>query len=302
MFHSIKKELKKNWFLYVLILPVIAYFLIFHYYPMYGATLAFKDYKIKLGISGSPWVGFKHFKRFFTQYNFKLMLKNTLGISLASLVFGFPVPIVFALLLNYVRSRKLKRTVQMAAYIPHFISTVVICSMITLFCSVNGGAFNFLRNAAGLESMDFLGKPKLFKPIYIISGIWQTMGWNAIIYLSALSGVDPALHEAAIMDGANIYQRIWHIDFPSIIPTIVMLLILRMGAIMNVGFEKVFLLQNDLNYEASEIISTYVYKVGLIDSQYSFSTAVGLFNSVVNVILLVTANTLSKKLLKESLW
>ena len=285
-----------------MILPVIIYFIIFHYWPMYGVTLAFKDYKIKQGIMGSPWVGFKHFERFFNTYNFWGLIRNTLTLSLYSLVVGFPIPIIFALLLNYLRSKRLKKTVQMISYAPHFISTVVICSMIALFTTPDTGIFNLLRGFMGLESIDFMSNPKLFKHIYVWSGVWQGMGWNAIIYISALAGVDQELHEAAIVDGATKLQRIWHIDLPSIKPTIIMLLILRLGSMMSVGFEKVYLLQNSLNKPSSEIISTYVYQVGLLDNDYGYSTAVGLFNTIINVILLVSANTFSKKVADESLF
>ena len=302
MWKRFKKDLKYNWILYLMILPVVVYFIVFCYVPMYGVTLAFKDYKVKLGILGSPWVGWKHFRRFFNSYNFKLLLTNTLGISLYSLAVGFPIPVVFALLLNYMKSKPLKKTVQMLSYAPHFISTVVICSMISLFCTPDSGLFNILRKMVGLESVDFLAKPEWFKSLYVWSGVWQGMGWSAIIYLSALAGVDYELHEAAIVDGASKIQRMRHIDLPSITPTIVMLLILRMGSIMSVGFEKVFLLQNSLNYYSSAIISTYVYEVGLIDGDYGFSTAVGLFNNLINIILLAGSNLFSKKVLKESLW
>ena len=296
------KDLKRNWIKYAMILPVIIYFIIFHYWPMYGVTLAFKDYKIKQGIMGSPWVGFKHFERFFNTYNFWGLIRNTLTLSLYSLVVGFPIPIIFALLLNYLRNKRLKKTVQMISYAPHFISTVVICSMIALFTTSDTGIFNLLRGVMGLESIDFMADPKLFKHIYVWSGIWQDMGWNAIIYISALAGVDQELHEAAIVDGATKLQRIWHIDLPSIKPTIIMLLILRLGSMMSVGFEKVYLLQNSLNKPSSEIISTYVYQVGLLDNDYGYSTAVGLFNTIINVILLVSANTFSKKVADESLF
>ena len=285
-----------------MILPVVIYFLVFEYAPMYGIQLAFKDYKIKLGVTDSPWVGFKHFIRFFKLYNFKAILFNTLGLSLYSLVVGFPIPIAFALMLNYLKNKPLKKVVQMVSYAPHFLSTVVICSMISIFTTPDTGIFNILREMVGLESVNFLAKPEWFNDIYVWSGVWQNIGWSAIIYLSALSGVDYSLHEAAIVDGATKIQRMIHIDIPSIIPTIVMLLILRMGSVMSVGFEKVYLLQNDLNYMSSVIISTYVYEVGLIKSDYSFSTAVGLFNNVVNVILLLSANWFSKKVMKESLF
>lgn len=298
------QELQKNWILYALILPVIIYFIIFEYVPMYGITLAFKDFKVKLGILDSPWTDplFKNFQRFFRSYSFKMLLTNTLGISLYSLAVGFPLPIVLALLLNYLRSKHLKKTIQMVSYAPHFLSTVVICSMLTLFTTRGTGVFNILFRGFGWEDVNWLAKPEWFKSLYVWSGVWQSAGWDAIIYLSALAGVDYQMHEAAILDGASKLQRIFYVDIPSIVPTIVMLFILRMGSIMNVGFEKVFLLQNDLNYTASATISTFVYEVGLIDRDFSFSTAVGLFNNVINVILLVSANWFSKHVFKESLW
>ena len=299
----IQKQIQRNWILYLMNLPVVIYFLIVHYYPMYGAILAFKDFNIKEGIMGSIWVGFDHFERFFRSKFFGTMLGNTLGISVYSILVGFPIPIIFALLLHYLPSKKLKKTVQMVSYAPHFLSTVVIVCMITLFTRHETGVFNTVfRAALGKESVNWLAVPDWFKSIYVWSGVWQDMGWSAIIYLSALIGVDPEMHEAAIIDGATKLQRIRHIDIPSISSTIIMLLILRMGSIMSVGFEKVYLLQNDLNYKASETISTYVYKIGLLDGDYSFSTAVGLFNNVINIILLVSVNRLSKHLLGESLF
>ncbi len=298
-----QKQIQRNWILYLMNLPVVIYFLIVHYYPMYGAILAFKDFNIKKGIIGSIWVGFDHFERFFRSKFFGTMLGNTLGISVYSILVGFPIPIIFALLLHYLPSKKLKKTVQMVSYAPHFLSTVVIVCMITLFTRHETGVFNTVfRAALGKESVNWLAIPDWFKSIYVWSGVWQDMGWSAIIYLSALIGVDPEMHEAAIIDGATKLQRIRHIDIPSISSTIIMLLILRMGSIMSVGFEKVYLLQNDLNYKASETISTYVYKIGLLDGDYSFSTAVGLFNNVINIILLVSVNKLSKHLLGESLF
>lgn len=301
LMRRLKKDIRKNWILYVMILPVVIYFIVYCYVPMYGVTLAFKDYKVKAGIFGSAWVGWKHFKRFFGAYNFKTLLLNTLGISLYGMVL-FPVPVVFALLLNYLENKRLKKVVQMVSYAPHFLSTVIVCSMLTLFMTPGTGVFNVLRNLVGLESVNFLAKPEWFKSIYVWSGVWQGMGWNAIIYLSALSGVDYEMHEAAIVDGASIIQRMIHIDIPTIKPTIVMLLILSMGSMMNVGFEKAYLLQNNLNYSASSIISTYVYEVGLVKGDFSFSTAVGLFNNIINVILLVGANLFCSKVLDESLF
>lgn len=295
-------EIKRNWILYLMILPVLAYFIIFHYAPMYGIQIAFKDFRIKKGIAGSAWVGWKHFSRFFSGYNFSSLLKNTMMLSLYSLLVGFPIPIIFALLLNYLKNKPLKKTVQMLSYAPHFLSTVVICSMLQIFCDPDTGVFNALLRMVGMEPVNFLAKSNLFKHIYVWSGVWQQMGWSAIIYISALAGVDHEMHEAAIIDGASKVQRIIHIDIPSIKSTIIMLLILKFGSIMNLGFEKVYLLQNSLNRSAASIISTYVYEVGLINHDYSYSTAVGLFNTVINVILLLSANALSKKIADESLF
>lgn len=300
--YRVKKDLKKNWLLWLMFLPVFIYYIIFCYVPMSGVLLAFKDFKAKKGIWGSPWVGLEHFERFFSGYNFGLLIKNTLSLSVYSLVVSFPIAIIFALMLNYLRLNKLKKTVQMVSYAPHFISTVVICGMITIFLDVNSGVINKFLNILGVESIAFLSEPSMFKTIYVLSGVWQQMGWSAIIYISALAGVDYQMHEAAIIDGASKIQRMRHIDLPSIKPTIVMLFILELGKLMNVGFEKVYLLQNDLNFSASDIISTYTYRVGLVKSDYGYSTAVGLFNSLINVILLVSANKISRKVTDESLW
>jgi len=297
-----KKEFRKNWILYVMILPVVLYFFVFDYIPMYGVVLAFKDFKIKSGIFGSPWVGFKHFKNFFSNYNFVILIKNTLTLSLYSLVVGFPIPIIFAVMLNYVKNTHLKKTVQMLSYMPHFLSTVVICSMLSIFMAPETGIFNIILEMFGGESVNFLAKEDWFKHIYVWSGVWAGTGWSAIIYISALAGVDVQMHEAAIIDGATQVQRIIYIDIPSITSTIVMLLILRLGSVMNVGFEKVYLLQNNLNYEKSAIISTYVYEMGLLKQSYSFSTAAGLFNTLINLALLVGSNYFSKKVMNESLF
>lgn len=301
-FRRLFSDMKKNWILYVMILPVVVYFVIFAYAPMYGIQLAFKDYNVKAGIMSSPWVGWEHFRRFFSAFNFKTLMLNTVGISVYSILVGFPIPIIFALMLNYLKNKHLKKAVQMMSYAPYFISTVVICGMLTIFLNPDTGIFNTIRNILGMESVDFLSNPQWFKSIYVWSGVWQGMGWSSIIYISALSGVDPQLHEAAIVDGATKIQRMIHVDLPSIKPTIIMLLILQMGSLMNVGFEKVFLLQNELNKTASDVIATYTYRVGLINSDYGYSTAVGLFNSVINVILIVVTNQLSKKLADESLF
>ena len=301
-FQRLKKDFCKNWILYVMILPVVIYYVVFAYAPMYGIQLAFKNYRVKQGIWGSPWVGFEHFQRFFSAYNFKQLIGNTIGISVYSILVGFPIPIIFALMLNYLRNKFLKKTVQMVSYAPYFISTVVMCGMIAIFLNVDTGIFNTIRNLFGLESVDFLAKAEWFKSIYVWTGVWQGMGWSSIIYISALSGVDYQLHEAAIVDGATKIQRMLHVDLPSIKPTIIMLFILQMGSVMNVGFEKVFLLQNSLNQSSSSVISTYVYNVGLINQDYGYSTAVGLFNSVINLILIVASNQLSKRLTQESLF
>lgn len=301
-FAGLRKELQRNWILYLMIVPVLAYFIIFSYVPMYGVTLAFKKYNAKLGILGSPWVGLKYFQRFFTAYNFKQLITNTFTISAYYLLASFPLSIIFALCLNYVTNKPLKKTVQMVSYAPHFLSTVVLCSMVTLFMHKDTGIFNTLRNLVGLESVQFLAKPEWFKSIYVWSGVWQHMGFDSIIYISALAGVDYQMHEAAIIDGATKIQRMRYVDLPSIKPTIIMLLILKIGGLANVGFEKVFLLQNDLNKSASAIISTYTYEVGLINSDYSYSTAIGLFNTIINIVLLVSANAICKKVTDESLF
>lgn len=301
-FKRLCHDLRRNWLLWVMFLPVFIYYVVFCYQPMYGILMAFKNYKVKLGIWNSPWVGFKHFERFFSAYNFGGLIKNTLGISVYSLAIGFPAAILFALMLNYLRVNKLKKTVQMVSYAPHFISTVVICGMITILLDTNSGIVNLLLNALGYESVSFLSEPKMFKTIYVLSGVWQSMGWSSIIYISALAGVDYQMHEAAIIDGASKLQRIRHIDLPSIKGTIIMLFILNLGSLMNVGFEKVYLLQNDLNISASDIISTYTYRVGLVDSSFEYSTAVSLFNTVINMVILITSNYISRKVADESLW
>ncbi len=296
------KDLRRNYDLYFLSLPAFIYYMIFRYYPMYGVQLAFKDFLAAKGIWGSPWIGFDHFERFFNSASFSLLIKNTLGISVYALIVGFPCPIILALMLNEVPSKYFKKTVQMITYAPHFISTVVLVGMITIFLSPGTGIFNQLFNLLGWDYIPFLSKPEWFKTIYVLSGIWQNTGWSSILYISALSGIDPQLHEAAKIDGASKLQRIWNIDIPGILPTAVILLTLNAGGLMSVGFEKVFLMQNTLNMRASDVISTFVYRVGLLDGDYSFSTAVELFNSVINFILLFTVNKVAKNLGETSLW
>jgi len=269
---------------------------------MYGVQIAFKNYNVAKGITASPWVGFYHFDRFFRSYHFWPLLQNTLGLSLYNLIASFPAPIILALLINEVHNTKFKRIVQTITYAPHFLSTVVLVGMLTTFLSPKVGIVNNLIEALGGERIYFMAEPAWFKHMYVWSGVWQHMGWNAIIYLAALTTIGPELHEAAIIDGANKLQRIWHINIPGILPTAVILLILNLGQVMNVGFEKVFLMQNDLNMKASDVISTYVYRTGLLGAQYSFSTAVGLFNSVINFVLIIIVNTISRKITEVALW
>lgn len=292
----------RNWDVYLLFLPVIAYFIIFHYIPMYGVQIAFKRFSGTAGIWGSPWVGVEHFQRFFRSYYFKQLIGNTVTISLYALIVGFPMPIILALMMNEVHSSKFRRTVQTVTYAPHFISTVVIVGMLQLFLSPQAGFINKIITALGAQFINFMYEPGWFKTIYVLSGVWQGAGWGSIIYMAALTGIDPQLHEAAIIDGAKRLQRIWHINIPGILPTAVIMLILASGNIMSVGFEKVFLMMNDLNRSSADVISTFVYRVGLIQTDYSFASAVGLFNSVINLFLLIMVNTVARKISETSLW
>nr|WP_238177779.1 ABC transporter permease subunit [Paenibacillus contaminans] len=291
-----------NWQLYVMIAPVVAYFIIFHYFPMYGVQIAFKDFIATKGITGSSWVGLKHFDQFFQSYYAARIILNTLGISLMQLVIGFPIPILLAIMLNEVRSSKFKRTVQTVTYAPHFLSSVVLVGMMVTFLSPRNGIVNLIIELFGGERVNFFTEPGWFKSLYVFSDVWQNMGWASIIYLAALAGIDPQQYEAATIDGASKLKKIMYITIPGLMPTAIILLILNVGTLMSVGFEKVFLMQNDLNLDSSEIISTYVYRKGLIGAQYSFSAAVGLFNSVINFILLISVNSLSRRVSKTSLW
>lgn len=299
---SFKIVLRRDYQLYLLVIPSIIYFLVFHYAPMYGIQIAFKDFSPTLGITGSPWAGLKHFERFFSSHQFWRLIKNTLGVSLYQLIAGFPIPIMLALLINQVKQKHFKKLVQTVTYIPHFISIVVLVGMINVFLSPTSGLVNHVLQLFGREPVYFLGEPNFFKSIFVWSGVWQSAGWGSIIYLAALSGVNPELYEAAKVDGASKFQTIRNIDLPSIMPTIIVLLIMNLGRIMNVGFQKAYLLQNPLNAGASEVIQTYMYKIGLIGMQFEYSTAISLFNTLINVILLVTANQLSKKFTENSLW
>ena len=295
-------KMRHCWELYLMVLLPVVYLIIFKYTPMFGVLIAFKQYNVIDGILGSPWVGFQHFEAFFRSPNFWLLIKNTLGISFYSLLAGFPIPILLALALNEVRSRLFKRTVQMVTYAPHFISTVVMVSIIILMLTPHVGVVERLFQLLGLPTTNFMGEPGLFKSIYVWSGVWQEMGYASIIYMAALASVDPALYEAARIDGASRLKKMIHIDFPALIPISVILLILNLGSVMSVGFEKIYLMQNPLNISTSEVISTYVYKVGLLNANFSFSTAVGLFNSVVNLILLVSVNFVARRISENSLW
>ncbi|MFD0675849.1 MULTISPECIES: ABC transporter permease [unclassified Paenibacillus] len=302
MIYGRLKSIRRNWDLYVLILPVIAYFVIFHYLPMYGVQIAFKDFMAVKGIGGSPWVGLKHFERFFNSYYAWRLIRNTLGISLYQLAVSFPIPIILALLINEVRNNKFKRIVQTVTYAPHFLSTVVMVGLILVFLSPKNGMINLVIIALGGDPVYFMVENGWFKSVYVLSEVWQNAGWASIIYLAALAGIDPQLYEAAVVDGASKIKRIIHITIPCLMPTAIILLILNFGHVMSVGFEKVFLMQNNLNLESSEVISTYVYKNGLVGAQYSFSAAIGLFNSVINFTLLIVVNSISKRISQTSLW
>ncbi|QUI22304.1 sugar ABC transporter permease [Vallitalea pronyensis] len=296
------KSFKKNYALWLFVLPGIVLTFIFSYVPLYGVQIAFRNFNPKLGFFSSQWVGLKHFIRFFDSPYFFMTIKNTFVLSFYSLVAGFPIPILLALLLNSFRHKRYRKVIQTVTYAPNFISTVVMCGMLLLFLSPRVGVINSVITFFGGEAINFMGEKSLWRHIYVWSGVWQGMGWSSVIYFAALSSVSPELHEAARMDGASKFQMVRYIDFPSIIPTATILLILSCGSILSVGFEKVFLLQNDLNLSVSQVISTYVYKVGLIDNNISYSSAIGLFNSGVNALLLIAVNRISKKLSGISLW
>ena len=284
-----------------MILPVLIYFILFAYKPMWGIAIAFQDFRPNLGIGGSRWVGFRHFEAFFNDPYFFRLLRNTLSISLLSIVFGFPAPIILAILLNELKNVVFRRTVQTITYMPYFISIVVICALIRTY-TTSDGIFSQMAAAMGGEGKNFLMYPQYFYPIYIISGIWESIGWNSIIYLAALTSIDQEQYEAAIIDGAGRFRRIWSITLPNLLPIITVLFILRMGGILGVGFEKIMLLYNANTYEVADVISTFVYRRGIQDAAFSYATAVGLFNSVVNVGFLLGANALSRKYTESSLF
>ena len=299
-----KSKFLNQWQLYLFIAVPLAFTIIFSYWPMLGIQMAFKNFDLSLGMWKSPWVGFENFRRFFQSYQFSRVLVNTLLLSFYDLL-TFPVPIIFALLLNCVRCDRYKKTIQTVTYVPHFISTVVMVGLLMQSFNPMVGVYGIIYKAiTGNVAPDLMANANAFPHLFVWSGVWQSMGWNSIVYIAALTGVDASLHEAAEIDGASRFQRMIHIDVPSILPTAVMLLILKCGSIMNIGFEKTFLMQNDLNIRGSEVISTYVYKVGLSSGSGDFgrATAIGLFNSVINLMLIVTVNAISKKVSDQSLW
>ncbi|MDD3277518.1 MAG: ABC transporter permease subunit [Lachnospiraceae bacterium] len=290
------KRIISCWELYLLLIPGIVLTIIYKYIPMYGVQIAFRDYNPTLGFSGSPWVGLKWFTKFFTNYKSMEMIKNTLLLSLYTILWTFPIPIIFSLLMNQLRFKRFKKLAQTILYAPHFVSIMIVCGMLRIFLSPYGGLITMIASAFGADtSIGLLDQPGNFRSIYIASAIWQDAGWGMIIYMASLSSVDASLHEAAKVDGANTWKRIIHIDLPALVPMIMINLIMSFGNLMNVGFEKAFLLQTDLNTATSEIIATYVYEQGMLKSMYSFSTAVGLFNTAVNILLLIVVNKIAKK-------
>jgi len=305
--HKRWRYFANNYQLYILLALVMTYFILFAYMPMFGLRMAFMDFNVVLGFERSKWVGLKHFDKLINGPYFMTILKNTVSISVYSILASWPFPIAFALAVNVLTNNRVKRSVQTIAYAPHFISTVVIVGMLKLFLSPSSGVVNAVIAALGGERINFFAEAEMFSSIYVWSGIWQNTGWNAVIYIAALSGIDPQLHEAATIDGASRLKRVWHIDLPGILPTMVILTIMSFANVMGVGFEKAYLMQNNLNLAHSELISTYVYKVGLSGTgtgktDFSYSTAIGLFNSLVNLVLIVITNTISRRVSETSLW
>jgi putative aldouronate transport system permease protein len=295
------RQIVANRWVYGMLAPVLLYYLVFHYGPMYGAVIAFKDFIPAQGIARSPWVGFQWFSDFFKSFYFGRLLTNTVLISVYDIIFGFPIPIIFALLLNDLNNHQFKKTVQTVTYMPHFISTVVVVGMINIFAARGGPVNDIIANLGG-ERVAFMNEASWFRALYVGSGIWQEFGWSSVIYLAALAGIDPSLYEAAYMDGASRWRQRIHITLPGIAPTIIILLILRVGRVMTVGFEKVLLMYNPMTYETADVISTFVYRQGLLEMNYSYSAAIGLFNSVINFLLLVSVNRASRSMSETSLW
>ena len=299
--YRLKKDWSRNRSLYLLMLPVLLFYILFHYKPMYGAIIAFKEYTPALGVAKSPWVGLENFTRFFNSVYFGRLIKNTILLSLYNLILGFPAPIILALLLNEVRSKKFKSLTQTVTYLPHFISLIVVTGMLTDF-GLTSGLFNDLIEMFGGTRSPLLQDPKLYRSIYVFSSIWQEVGWGSIIYLSALAGVDSQLYEAAQIDGAGKWKQLIHVTLPAIAPTIIIMFILKTGSLMNMGYEKTILLYNPSTYETADIISSYIYRIGLLEQDWSYSTAIGLFNSVINFGLLLFTNKMSRRYSETSLW
>ena len=301
---SLKKSMTKYWQMYLLLIPVVIYYVVFKYVPMVGAQIAFRNFSFRKGIWGSAWVGFKHFERFFSSTQSISIIWNTLYLGFLTLVFCFPVPIILALIINEIRSTRFKNVLKTVTYAPHFVSTIVVVGMLMSMCSPSTGIINTLFVKLGLfkEPLYLMGSAKYFRTMYILSGIWKDSGWNAIIFISALAAVDTSLYEAAEVDGASRWQQLLHITLPGIMPTIVIMLILETGKVLNIGFEKVYAMQTDLNLGVSEVISTYSYKIGLIDMRYDYATAIDLFNAVINLAMLLIVNAISRKVTETSLW
>lgn len=302
LFSSIIKSVRKDYQLWLMVLPAIIITFIFKYIPMYGIQLAFREFDYTKGLTGGAFVGLKYFKKFFESSMFGPLLRNTINISTTTVMVGFVAPIALALIVNQIGNKRTKQMMQTTVYLPHFISIVVMVGLLNVFLSPEKGAVTHLLSSIGFTNTNLLGSAKAFVPVYVISEVWQHCGWNSIIYLAALSNVDPQLYESARMDGASRWQLVRYVDIPSLIPTMVVLFIMNMGGILNAGFEKIFLMQNTLNLPVSEVISTYTYKIGILSSQFSYSTAIGLFNTLINFFFLITANFLSKKFTKTSLW
>ena len=298
------RRIARNWGLYLLLLPALTLLICFTYKPMYGVLIAFKEYKPVKGILGSAWADpwYKYFKKFFDSFQFKTTIRNTLVITLYSMLVMFPLPVILALGINQLKNRTYRKIFQTVTYMPHFISTVVMVGLLTLLLSPGSGLLGAVCGMLGIEAPNFLCQPSAFKHLYVWSDVWQHVGWDSIIYIAALSSVDPSLYEAATVDGATNLQKIKYVDIPMLVPTAVIMLIMRFGSLMSLGFEKVYLMQNDLNLTASEVISTYVYKIGIINVQYSYSAAINLFSTVINFILLILVNQISKKVSDNSLW
>lgn len=302
---TLKQLIFRDRFLLLMMLPVVIYYLVFCYFPMTGIVMAFNQYKIGSGLMGiftSEWVGFKWFNQFFSSVYLWRLVRNTFLLSFYSLIFGFPIPILFAIAVTQVTNKKLQKSIQVCTYLPYFISTVVVCGMINNFLSPSGGIINQLLSKIGIESINFMNLPEWFRPIYVISGSWQSFGFNSIIFVAAIMGISPDLYEAMKVDGANRRQIIWHLILPSIKPTIILLLIMTLGSMMSVGFEKVYLLYNTAVYETADVIQTYVYRQGIQSNNYSYAAAVGLFNSVINFAIVFIANRFSRKLSDTAIW